>query len=180
MKFANWDALASFASDWQPTSYLEVGVMSGESLRVVLDHCNPARVTLCDIWDPAVYRGHPYANHGHVASMLSDEIVYKGQVTFLDGNSHVLLPTLREEFDLIHVDGDHSEFGAMQDLMDCWRLLAPGGHLVFDDVQRPELLGVLTRFLHQLAPLHIVDDTPYQISLLELEKADGVAVIQKV
>lgn len=41
---------------------------------------------------------------------------------------------LKEQFDYILVDGDHSYEGARADLMACWPLLASGGILVIDDL----------------------------------------------
>ena len=47
-------------------------------------------------------------------------------------------------FDLILVDGDHSEAGAHQDLQNVFPRLAPGGMLVFDDIAHPAHHYLLT------------------------------------
>lgn len=44
---------------------------------------------------------------------------------------------LQEHFDLINVDGDHTEAGAYHDLQLTWPLLKTGGLLVMDDVDAP-------------------------------------------
>jgi len=51
-------------------------------------------------------------------------------------------------FDLITVDGDHSEWGAEQDLRQVYQRLKIGGVLVFDDIchpLHPYLAGVWQR-----------------------------------
>lgn len=176
MQFAHEDALARLCRAHNPKAYLEVGVWDGDSLRVVLDNSNPARLALCDLWSGKYERG--YADHAHIAEQLRQR-GYKGTVEYIDGNSHMLLPTLQprllEAFDLILVDGDHTETGARADLNDCWPLLAVGGHLVFDDLLHksyPHMLGTFRSFCAALGPQH-------ELESLELKKMDGCGVIRK-
>lgn len=173
MKWANWTALADLSERTKPTSYLEVGVMEGDSLAIVLDHCAPNRLTLCDFWNPAVYKGSSRRNHDHIARLLTAR-KYEGRANYLDGNSNPLLPKLPadEPFGLIHVDGDHSDAGAAQDLSDCWRVLAPGGHLVFDDLAFiPQLEGVFRRFCSTIGPENSV--------WIDTVNPAGVGIIQR-
>ncbi len=118
--------------------YLEVGVRLGHSLAAVLlaagdrlecavgvdtfisayaDEPNPgAETVLSSFYSLGFLAGHP--------------------VTIFTGDSHDLLPGLARQgktYNLILVDGDHTEEGAAQDLADCWKMLEPGGTLVFDD-----------------------------------------------
>ncbi|HHP7245304.1 MAG TPA: tetratricopeptide repeat protein [Elainellaceae cyanobacterium] len=56
------------------------------------------------------------------------------RVTRLVGNSHQILPTLPPQaFDLIYIDGCHLADYVWQDGTLSWRLLKPGGILIFDD-----------------------------------------------
>ena len=48
------------------------------------------------------------------------------------------LTTLGGPYDLIHVDGDHSEAGSYRDLGLAWAAVADDGHVLFDDVQHWE------------------------------------------
>ena len=66
------------------------------------------------------------------------------------GDSHIVLPDYVRAhpdrfFDLITVDGDHSEAGARADLETVMPRLKVGGALIFDDISNtshPELAGV--------------------------------------
>lgn len=50
-------------------------------------------------------------------------------------------------FDLVHVDGDHSALGALNDLVLCWPKLRPGGVLILDDYWTPEVAEAARRFM---------------------------------
>ena len=124
-----------------PRSYLEIGVRRGRSLSIVA-HCNPeCRIYGFDLWMQD-YAGMP--NPG--PEFVREELVRSGFVGALDlisGDSHQTLPEFfREvpniEFDLINVDGDHSEQGAKQDLLDVMPHLAIGGVLLLDDITHPQ------------------------------------------
>lgn len=55
-----------------------------------------------------------------------------------------------QEFDLIHVDGEHSEAAALRDLMEAAERLSEGGLLIVDDWLQPAFVGVnaaVNRFL---------------------------------
>ena len=77
---------------------------------------------------------------------------FTGGLEFVVGDSHKVLPAFFRAhpdrfFDLITVDGDHSEAGARSDLETVLPRLKPGGAVVFDDVSNPshpELAGVWT------------------------------------
>jgi SAM-dependent methyltransferase len=75
-------------------------------------------------------------------------------VRILKGDSHRILPTLpKEAYRLILVDGDHAERAALQDMRDCWRLLAPGGYMFVDDRDHPTVTMAIRRFLDDHAEL---------------------------
>lgn len=129
----------------QVESYLEIGVDGGGSLHTVLLCGVPSRIVLCDVWNPA------YCAHGetkrHVRKILR---YFKAEARFLDGDSTVHIPTLREQFDLVLVDGDHSADGAAVDLQNAWPLVRSGGILVMDDIHHPEYPWLGTVWQQQL------------------------------
>ncbi len=152
-RWAIYDALEDICRQAPPTAYLEIGVSHGDSLRVVLNQCEPKYLTLSDEWG-SDSGGQSLGNHGHIIALLSD-LKYTGKTTYLDGSSHEMLPRhfFTRFYDLITVDGDHSAEGARQDLRDAYPLLAEGGYLVFDDVApdffHPYLLDVWDEFRSQ-------------------------------
>lgn len=150
-RWALYDALADIASQSHPKSYFEIGVSRGESLEVVLSNCTPDHLTLCDEWG-SESGGQSLKSHAHITELLN-RLGYWGEVKYLDGSSHDLLPRqfFGRQYDLITVDGDHSEDGARSDLNDCWPLLASGGYIVFDDIApdffHPYLLDVWDHYV---------------------------------
>jgi predicted O-methyltransferase YrrM len=147
----DWDYLDnvcvthSFAELAQPKRILEIGVRRGLSTFAAAAGAPEASLHLMDLW---------MENYGHRANPGPDVIKpgleaigHRGSVEFFSGNSHELLPRLFSErpeimFDLIVVDGDHTDAGAWQDLADVAPRLELGGMLVFDDIAHPGHLGL--------------------------------------
>lgn len=132
-------------------SYLEVGVNEGTSLEVAIKECPTIKsITLVDMWG-LDYGGTGRGNHNHIEQFLK-EWGYAGETRFLDGNSHNILPRLIQdgmEYDLVTIDGDHSEEGGKKDLWDGWALVKSGGWIVFDDITHvghPYLMKVAKDF----------------------------------
>ncbi len=132
--------LAEAAMRHVPLRYLEIGVRRGHSLALttccadVLDGHLEYAVGV-DAWI-ADYGDEPNAGPDSVYELLEDVGAPWEDVSLMSGDSHQLLPAIGELgklFNLILVDGDHTNEGAMQDLVDAWPLLEPGGELVFDD-----------------------------------------------
>ena len=130
----------------KPVNYLEIGVRRGRSCLVVANGCPNVNIFGCDMWmenyagmenpGPEFVRAE-LEKHGHV-----------GTLEFFNGDSHRLVPELLRSrpdlrFDLITVDGDHSEQGALDDLNTAFGCLAPGGILVFDDICHPQHMYLL-------------------------------------
>lgn len=60
--------------------------------------------------------------------------------------SREFLPTFEERFDLIHIDGDHSEEGAYQDIIMCKDLLKEDGVIIMDDTNLSDIKKAINRF----------------------------------
>jgi SAM-dependent methyltransferase len=69
---------------------------------------------------------------------------------FVVGDSHEVELPAGETFDLIHVDGDHTETGARDDVVKYYARLAPGGVMIVDDLDQPP---VFAGFLAAIAQL---------------------------
>lgn len=145
--------LADHCLSGSPRRYLEIGTREGDSLRIVVQSSDSLeRIVCADMWG-TLYGGTGRGSHEHIERMLQLQL-YVGDVRFLDGDSRQTIPTLAEEFDLVLVDGDHSEEGGAADLANTWPLVARGGCLVFHDITHPEhryLLGVWERFVDEHA-----------------------------
>jgi predicted O-methyltransferase YrrM len=106
------------------------------------------RIVACDLFIDN-YANMDNPGPDFVRSELA-RLGFQGTIEFVVGDSAAVLPPfLRRHadlyFDLITVDGDHSERGARADLLAVLPRLKVGGALVFDDLSNKshqELLGV--------------------------------------
>jgi len=55
---------------------------------------------------------------------------------FMKGNSHTINLGTSEQFDLIHIDGDHSADGCRDDILKFWPHVAPDGVMLVDDLDQ--------------------------------------------
>jgi predicted O-methyltransferase YrrM len=134
--------LYHLAETYKPKRYLEIGVRRGYSMAMVALASPKTSIVGIDMW-VANYGGEKNASPGAVEDQLR-AMGYEYKIVFLNGNSHIILPQWfadhpGESFDLILVDADHTEAGALEDLQACLPHLSPGGFLVFDDLHDPEL-----------------------------------------
>jgi len=66
-------------------------------------------------------------------------------------DSHDTTTQFPAECDLVHVDGDHTEEGAYQDIMRVWEeSLAPGGTIIVDDLDDKRVMDAFDRAFHRL------------------------------
>ena len=155
---------ARFAGDWgyldlltvlygaarllQPRDYLEIGVRRGRSLAAVVAAAPGCAVAGFDLWMPD-YAGMPNPGPDFVRQEIA-RIDPSCRLELVSGDSAQTVPAFvardpGRTFDLITVDGDHSEAGARRDLEHVIPLLKRGGVLLLDDVahpQHPELARV--------------------------------------
>lgn len=141
-------ALIGIAQVTPPEAYLEVGVRRGRSLAMIASRAPRCHILACDLFMDG-YAGMPNPGPDFVRAELT-RTGFSGRLDFLVGDSHRMLPDYFRRhpdsfFDLVTVDGDHSEDGARADLVTVMPRVKVGGALVFDDVshpQHPELLRV--------------------------------------
>lgn len=131
----------SAAKVLRPDSYLEIGVCEGDSLVSLLKgHLETRKIHLIDDFG-GKYGGTGRGNDLHIRKILDlPKFNRLNSAMIWSEKSKDVLPVLIEKdhrFDLITVDGDHSENGAREDLHSCWELLNPGGFIIFDDTEHP-------------------------------------------
>jgi predicted O-methyltransferase YrrM len=138
-------ALLGIAERLKPESYLEIGVRRGRSVCAVASVRPGIDIAMFDMW-VANYAGMENPGEAHVHSEL-DRFGHKGKREFINGNSHMTLKQYFADhpeayFDMITVDGDHSNLGAAEDIADVLPRLSIGGALVFDDTCNPNVAGL--------------------------------------
>jgi predicted O-methyltransferase YrrM len=121
----------------QPKTYLEIGVRRGRSLAMLASQAPACHIVGCDMFI-AGYAGMDNPGPDFVRAELA-RIGFAGQLDFLVGDSHHVLPAYFRThpdafFDVVTVDGDHSEAGAVADLQTVMPRVKIGGVLIFDDV----------------------------------------------
>lgn len=125
----------------RPRRYLEIGVRRGRSMAMVLTACPEVEVVGFDMWMEN-YAGMENPGPAFVKGEMM-KVAPLAKVKLIDGNSHQTVPDFLKAnpatmYDLITVDGDHSERGALQDLRDVLPRLSMGGAIVFDDISHPQ------------------------------------------
>lgn len=124
-----------------PTRVLEIGVWRGAW----------SSVMLVNVADAVVYGVDPYPGYlsdirGAMLQRLRD-LGVEGRFVLSPDLSSL---TAEKGFDMIHVDGEHSEAAVWSDLSFARNHLAPGGVIVVDDYRHPDFPGIasaLFRFL---------------------------------
>ena len=171
----NHVGLAFLGERLQPASYLEIGCRTAGSFVQALGADSLREAVAVDLWAGS-YSELPNTRD-FAASQIEHFLNATGstrRVELRQGNSHVELKKLIAEgrkFDLINVDGDHTDAGALEDLEDAWQLLNERGAILFDDIIHPgfrSLLGVVQQFTARHPELQL---------LLNTTQDNGVAVL---
>lgn len=105
-------------------SMLEVGSHEGRSVLWFFEHIltgEGCRATCIDPWFNPEYYDHFVHNTAGLP------------VTVIRAESENALPKLRDEFDIIYIDGDHHAAPVLFDGCFAWPLLKQGGAMIFDD-----------------------------------------------
>ena len=133
------DYVSSFVEDWKRVlapiagrpgvRLLEIGSFEGRSAAWFLEHVltdASSELVCVDIfWRPGLE-----ARFDHNIGLADPH----GRVRKLKGDSADVLATLEPaSFDAIYVDGGHHAATVLLDALMAWRLLKPGGILIFDD-----------------------------------------------
>lgn len=131
----------------QPCRYLEIGIYEGLSgcwmLDNILTHPDAQYVGV-DLKEQPDTRSN-FARHGKKATLIFDD------------STKVVTKELGD-FDMVFIDGCHSEHGCRRDLQRAWARLKPDGIMVCDDYDRDDY-GVRTAVDEFLAGLDTLDYT---------------------
>lgn len=124
-----------------PRNYLEIGVRRARSLAIVGAAAPECQIFGFDMWVEN-YAGMDNPGVEFVRDEMSN-IGHRGRLELISGDSHETVPKFLADnsqltFDLINVDGDHTEAGARADLETVLPRLAHGGIIVLDDITHPQ------------------------------------------
>jgi len=149
-----------------PVRYLELGSFEGASLTFVHDLLEGRlRATIVDPFEN--YSELPSTEMSAVEARFRANIKATGiDARVLRGSSIERLPQLiggGESFDLIYIDGSHAKLDVITDALLCWRLLAPGGLLIFDDYRMPEVGAAVDTFVRLVRPQASVVNVASQV-----------------
>jgi len=128
--------------------YLEIGVLHGGTMALVLSSSLPTEGVGIDIF---TYYGNKKDPNTHPPTNVSFDNAVKNVMrcegvgsfcSLLEGNSHNK-DTVRwvrevcEDFQLVFIDGDHTEEGVVADWDNYSPMVSPGGVVVFDNYGDP-------------------------------------------
>ncbi len=149
-----WDlacALRQIASALRPQNFLEIGVRLGKTSAMVAATAPEVSIAAFDLWI-SPYAGVDNPGPDFVRQQLAG-VGHTGELVFFSGDSRHTVPQYfaanpDRTFDIVNVDGDHSDEGAWVDLTNVAEYVAAGGYLLFDDLTNPQhtLLPVWRRF----------------------------------
>ncbi len=125
--FPAWIESLSYLKD-APLRILEIGPWEGRSTTFFLEFFPKSAITCVDVF--------MFGNEG---AFDQNTASYGERVTKISSRSALALDKLGvpspAEFDLIYIDGCHDRADVMIDSLLAWRLLRPGGVLIWDDYE---------------------------------------------
>ena len=154
-----YDVLDRVGREYKPESYLEIGVFDGASAWALIQAAPTLkRIVLCDIFgqDWRQWSGGP--KHGEPRDAIRSLLLqagYHGDSELIIGNSNIEIPKLKETFDCITVDGDHTYQPAYNDVKNAYPLLKVGGLLVWDDSSRPAMQQITKELIEPWKMKHL-------------------------
>ena len=129
---------SGLAHKYQPRRILEIGVRYGYTGIVFLIGARDSKGQ-CD----TEYLGIDDESYHHgscaQANLNFAQIFPWARMKAVRWNSFDGLPSNAGTFDLIHIDGNHDTHGVLNDLGHCWPALNPGGIIILDDYQFPQI-----------------------------------------
>lgn len=130
---ANFERLKNNININKPINYLEIGCFEGNShifmYKNILIHPE-SKSTVIDPFGG----GTGSSQHHDVYDIFIENLKdYLNKITMCRGLSNNEIPKLKEKFDIIYIDGDHSAKQTYLDSILSWNLLKKDGIMIFDD-----------------------------------------------
>jgi predicted O-methyltransferase YrrM len=116
--------------------FLQVGTYTGDAsdwlLSTILTDPS-STLTDVDTWQGSDEREHKAMDFNKIYTLYLQRMDKYENLMSIKGDSSYILPSLRERYDFIYIDGDHTEKAVYRDATNAWALLKSGGVLAFDD-----------------------------------------------
>lgn len=133
----------------RPRTYLEIGTRFGYSMVAVARGAPGLQLVVsCDL---QTYENPHSLSSQQIAERNLRASGYSGEARFIvEESKHLAEYVAGTQFDLILIDGDHSYEGCRCDIFTCYRLLAPGGVLLIDDLDLPAVFSAVMESMKEL------------------------------
>jgi len=117
------------------SDYLEVGVLAGDYTARIVQHCSPKSVFLVDTFNSNdwFHSSSPRFTAESHESFVRDRFSNVEALTLVKGLSQSILPSIKQKFDYIYLDADHTYQAVWEDLNNAAALLKPGGIIGMND-----------------------------------------------
>lgn len=153
--------------------FLQVGTYTGDAsdwlLSTILTDPT-STLTDIDTWQGSDEREHKAMDFDRIYSLYLKRMDKYENLMSIKGDSSYILPALREQYDFIYIDGDHTEKAVYRDANNAWALLKTEGILAFDDYLwgqdvHPELRPKLAidKFLEEKQGQYTLLSQDYQV-----------------
>lgn len=130
--FSSWRRLCN---KYKPASILEIGSFEGRSTKFWFEQPSIVTVTCIDTWQGS--EEHVDLDISEIEKRFDKNHSWRSNLIKKKGKSADVLADMQEEyansFELIYVDGSHDPRDVLTDAVLAFRLLKPGGIMIFDD-----------------------------------------------
>jgi hypothetical protein len=132
----NFESNLSHLKNKPNLKFLQVGVFTGDASEWLLDNIltvTSSTLTDVDTWQGSDEREHSDMDFREIYNDYLWRVKDYDNLLSIKGDSAYVLPNLKEKYDFIYIDGDHTEKAVYRDAVNAWELLKSEGILAFDD-----------------------------------------------
>jgi predicted O-methyltransferase YrrM len=116
--------------------FLQIGAYTGDASVWLLDNIltDPSStLTDIDTWEGSDEQEHKSISFSNVQAYYTQRTEKYNNLLSIRSKSEYALPNLKDVYDFIYIDGDHTAKAVAEDAESSWSMLKPNGILAFDD-----------------------------------------------
>jgi predicted O-methyltransferase YrrM len=153
MEYPNWFESTGAINNFErhlrqhagkPVDFLQIGAYTGDAsewmLREILSHPD-STLTDVDTWEGSDEASHHEMDFDDVFKTYEKKVGKYHNLTYCQQTSNEFFLNNKKLYDFIYIDGDHTAFGVMRDVMNAYGALKAGGIIACDDYQWSEGKG---------------------------------------